>query len=148
MVTDWNRNLKKKMFFENWDFYQNWKKVTKIPLGMVPNLPLRTHTKNHWQWCPYSGVWKYYARLVRPGPISFRTSSKFLFTCPGTSIKKDHAILYFIFWLIIMNSQWQCMEILENSVDPDQLDLHCFRLSLYLVSYCFKEFMYGYQQSI
>ena len=32
-----------------------------------------------------AGMWKYHARLVRPGPISFRTSLKFLFTCPWTS---------------------------------------------------------------
>ena len=32
-----------------------------------------------------AGLWKYHARLVRPGPISFRTSWKFLFTCPWTS---------------------------------------------------------------
>ena len=31
------------------------------------------------------GVWKYHAWLVRPGPISFRTSKKILFTCSGTS---------------------------------------------------------------
>ena len=34
--------------------------------------------------------------LVRPGPISFRTSLKFLFTCPGTILNK-FTILYFIF---------------------------------------------------
>ena len=28
--------------------------------------------------------WKYHARRVLPCPISFRTSKKFLFTCPGT----------------------------------------------------------------
>ena len=38
----------------------------------------------HWPW---SGLWKYHARLVRPGPISFRTSWKFQFTCPWTSAK-------------------------------------------------------------
>ena len=26
-----------------------------------------------------TGVWKYHARLVQPGPISFRTSKEFLF---------------------------------------------------------------------
>ena len=31
------------------------------------------------------GLWKYHARLVRPGPISFRTSRKFLYTYPWTS---------------------------------------------------------------
>ena len=33
-----------------------------------------------------SGTWKYHARLVHPGPISFRASLKFLFTCPRTSV--------------------------------------------------------------
>ena len=30
-----------------------------------------------------SGLWKYHARLVRPGPISFRTSQKFLLLVLG-----------------------------------------------------------------
>ena len=37
------------------------------------------------------------AMLVQPGHISFMTSSNFLFTCPGTSLKKVDTILYFIF---------------------------------------------------
>ena len=52
----------------------------------------------------YSGLWKYHARLVRPCPISFRTSWTFLFSCPWTSTK-----------LLI---QFFCI---ENSVDPDQV---------------------------
>ena len=44
------------------------------------------------------GLWKYHARLVRPGPISFRTSRKFLFTCPWTStMYKVNTILHLIF---------------------------------------------------
>ena len=35
----------------------------------------------------YAGQWKYHTRLVRPGPISFRTSWNFLFTCLWTSAK-------------------------------------------------------------
>ena len=91
----------------------------------------------------YPGVWKYHARLVRPGLISFWTSSKFLFSCPGTSIKKVNAILFFIFVLIIMNSQchvvWKTVWILISWLlqKPADLDLHCFHLSLYPVSYCF-----------
>ena len=47
---------------------------------------------------PETGLWKYHARLVRPNPISFRTSRKFLFTCPWTStMYKVNTILYFIF---------------------------------------------------
>ena len=34
-----------------------------------------------------AGLWKYHAWLARPGPISFRTSWKFYFTCPWTSAK-------------------------------------------------------------
>ena len=30
---------------------------------------------------------KYHALLVRPGTILFRTSQKYIFTCPGASIK-------------------------------------------------------------
>ena len=45
-----------------------------------------------------AGLWKYHARLVRPGPISFRTIQKFVFTCPWTStMYKVNTILYFIF---------------------------------------------------
>ena len=33
--------------------------------------------------------------LAKAGPISFRTSEKFLFTCPGTSMKKVKSISFF-----------------------------------------------------
>ena len=70
---------------------------------------------------------KYHAQLVRPGPISFRTSQKLLFTCPGTSFEKVKTILYFIF----DNYMFDELTRGENSVDPDQLaadlDLHCFQ---------------------
>ena len=42
-----------------------------------------------WPYCSDifpAGLWKYHARLALPGPISFRTSWKFLFICPWTSI--------------------------------------------------------------
>ena len=52
-----------------------------------------------------------------------------------------------------MNSQchvvWKASWILISWLlqKPADLDLHCFHLSLYLVSYCFfKEFMYSDQQ--
>ena len=32
--------------------------------------------------------------LAKAGPMSFRTSEKFLLTCPGTSTKKVNAILF------------------------------------------------------
>ena len=37
-------------------------------------------------------LWKYHAQLVRPGPIAFRTSKKFIFTCPGTSTRGDQKV--------------------------------------------------------
>ena len=52
-------------------------------------------------------------------------------------INKVDAILHFIL-INYYELPMQCC--IENSVDPDQLassDLHCFQLSLYLVSYCF-----------
>ena len=80
----------------------------------------------------YTGLWKYHARLVRPGPISFRTSRKFLFTCPWTStMYKVNAILYFIFWLIITSSHfalktvWILISWLLQK--PADLDLHWFQ---------------------
>ena len=64
------------------------------------------------RWYFESGVWKYHAWLVWPGPISFRASQIFLFTCPGTSyyllvlgqvkVKLQFCISYLV---IIINSQ-------------------------------------------
>ena len=103
---------------------------------------------------PKPGQWKYHARLVRPGPISFRTSQNFLFTCPWTStMYKVNTILYFIFWLIITSSHLalKTVWILISWLlwKPADLDLHCFQEKpadqdpyclqelIYLVSYCF-----------
>ena len=79
-----------------------------------------------------AGLWKYHAWLVRPGPISFRTSRKFLFTCPWTStMYKVNTILYFIFWWIITSSHlalktvWILISWLLQK--PADLDLHCFQ---------------------
>ena len=60
-------------------------------------------------------MWKYHARLVRPGPISYRTSLKFLFSCPGTSWNK-FTILYFIF-----GNYYELTYCVEKSVETDQL---------------------------
>ena len=49
---------------------------------------------------------------VQPGSISFRTSYKCLFNCPGKSLKKVNTILFVIFKLTYCGA---------NSVDPDQL---------------------------
>ena len=70
-----------------------------------------------------------------------------IFSCPGTSIYKQSLCnSVFHFFLIIMNSQchvvWKIVWILISSY----LDLHCFQLSLYLVSdfyTVFNEFMHG-----
>ena len=47
------------------------------------------------------------------GPIPFRTSKKFLFTCPGTSSNK-FTILYFIY-----GNYYELTCCVENRVDPD-----------------------------
>ena len=54
--------------------------------------------------------------LVQPGSISFRTSLKCLFTCPGTSLQKVNTSLYLIF---DNYDELTCYG--ENCVDPDQL---------------------------
>ena len=68
---------------------------------------------------PKSGLWKYHARLVRPGPISSGQVENFNLLVLGQvqSLYKVNKILYFIFRLIIM--EFTCC--IENSVDPDQL---------------------------
>ena len=72
-----------------------------------------------------AGLWIYHAWLVRPGPISFRTSWKFLFTCPwsSTNVFKVNTILYFIFWLIITSSHLALKTWILKK--PADLDLHC-----------------------
>ena len=61
-------------------------------------------------------VWKYYNRLVRPGPNLFRTSSKFQLTCPGTRLKIVNNSVFHI--LIYYYNLTCCM---ENIGDSDQL---------------------------
>ena len=65
-----------------------------------------------------SGLWKYHARLVRPGPISFRTSWKFLFTCSWTS---TNVLSQCNFLFHILINYYKLTSCIENSVDPDQL---------------------------
>ena len=62
-----------------------------------------------------------------------------IFTCPGTSIQKVHAIVYFIMDLhVVWEKVWIMISWLQKAAD---LVLHGFRLSLYmyLVSYCFQK---------
>ena len=44
-----------------------------------------------------SGVCKYHAQHVLPGPSLLETRQKFILTCRWTSIQKDNRMLYFIF---------------------------------------------------
>ena len=63
----------------------------------------------------HPGLWKYH---VRPGPISFRTSWKFLFTCPWTStnvLSKCNSVFH------ILINYYELTSCIENSVDPDKL---------------------------
>ena len=91
------------------------------------------------------GLWKYHAGL---GPISFRTSQKFLFTCSWTStMYKVNTILYFIFWLIITSShlalktKWILISWLLQK--PADLELHCFQEKpVDQDPYCLQELIY------
>ena len=83
--------------------------------------------------CPTCQTWSHFIQ------VNFK---KILSTCPGTSLKKVNAILYFICFINYYELTISCH--IENSVDPDQLaseeadlDIRCFQLCLYLVSYCF-----------
>ena len=64
-----------------------------------------------------AGLWKYHVRLVRPGPISFRTSWKFLFTCPWKKLL--NTVCNSVFHILI--NYYQLTSCIENNVDTDQL---------------------------
>ena len=64
-----------------------------------------------------SGLSKYHARL-RLGPISFRTSWKFIFTCPWT--RTNVLSLYNSVFHILIN-YYELTSCIDNSVNPDQL---------------------------
>ena len=63
-------------------------------------------------------LWKYHAQLVQPGPFSFKTSQKFLFTCPWTS---TNVLSYYNSVFHILINYYELTSCIENSVDPDQL---------------------------
>ena len=71
--------------------------------------------KNKWKGCGNT----------IPGPMSFGTSLKFLFTCAGTSLKKFNTILYFRFHNY---DEHTCSG--ENCVNPDQVTSEFFRNKL------------------
>ena len=61
-----------------------------------------------------AGLWKYHARLVRPGPISLRTS--FYLLVPRQV--QMHLVNTFCISYFDYNELTSCI---ENSLDPDQL---------------------------
>ena len=89
----------------------------------------------------YTGVWKYHARPVRPGPILFRTSCNFLFTCPWASTNLCIKLIQFC--IIIMSSHvalktvWILISWLLQK--PADLDLHCLQDSSHIWFHISKE---------
>ena len=83
-------------------------------------------------WVICAGVFKYHARLVR-------TSWKFLFTCPGTSLKKVNTILYSVF-----DYYYEFVLCGKKNLDPDQMASSGSRLfSLYQFHTVFKKGLYN-----